>query len=603
MTSRRASLAAALAVVVAVGVVDAGAPADEVDASFPVADRFDPTARPLGAVTVIGDSVLYGSVVFSPHVGEQLAAQGWGPVRVRGGGSYTTGYFAVGNETRASHWIDLWQQQGWDAPNVIVNLGTNDSGLCGTDLVCARAAIVHVVDAIGPGRRVWWPQITRRPADQRLADTWNLALRQLADERPNFFTWDWPAVMQAEGLRAGDNIHLDADGYRRRSVLIAAAFTEALARASRVGTDAALPTTTGPPSSFIPIGPIRVADTRTDGDRVEAGEIVAFDLTGAVPASSNAVALYATSVGADDRGYLTVFECGTERPAISSVNHPAGRVRGAVAITPLADDGTVCVFSRAASDVVLDLQGAFVPANAPDGLRFDPLATPIRLVDTRGNDDGDMPAAMIEIDIEALADVASDAEAVSLSIAAIGIGRGGFVTAFACGDDRPEVATVNHGPHEVVAGSGFVPIGDDQRICLYRRSDADITVDLTGVFAPSAALTFQPVAATRTIDTRDAVGGWAPLHGRGQTIDARVAPPEARAVSGTLTLVEPDTAGHLRAWGCGDLPTTANVNAGAGAVLANSVTTGLGDGGRLCVFARSRGSTVFDTTGWWVEGS
>lgn len=598
--SRRRALLATMLAAVAIGGTDgaSGAP-HTVSASFPVADRFDPTPRPLGAVTVIGDSVLYGSVVFSPHVGEQLAARGWGPVRVRGGGSYTTGYFPVGNATRASHWIDLWQQQGWDAPNVIVNLGTNDSGLCGIDLSCARAAIRHVLDAIGPGKRVWWPQITRSPRDQRLADTWNLALRQLADERPDLFTWDWPAVMQAEGLRSGDNIHLDPDGYRRRSVLIADTFTAAVAQATRVGGDASLPAVGEEPSVFVPIGPIRVADTRIDHRRIDAGETASFDLSDAVPAGTTAVAVYAAAIGADDRGYLTVFGCDGDRPAVSSVNYPAASVRGAMTISPLGADGALCVASRSSADVVLDLQGAFVPTGdsvAGDGLRLDPLPQPERLVDTRADDPGDAADSTITID------VGPDTAAVAVSITAVGGDAPGFVTAFACDDELPTVATVNHGAREIVAGAGFVPVSDDGRLCVYRRSDADVTVDLTGTFSSSGALVFQPVPPTRTVDTRDATGGWSPVHGTGQTIDTGVAPAEARAVSGALTLVEPAADGHIRAWSCGDLPDTANVNAPAGAIRTNAVTTGVDDG-RLCLFARSRATTVFDTTGWWVPAT
>jgi hypothetical protein len=41
-------------------------------------------------------------------------------------------------------------------------------------------------------------QITRSPEHQPWADTWNLALRQIAAERVDVATWDWPAVMAAD---------------------------------------------------------------------------------------------------------------------------------------------------------------------------------------------------------------------------------------------------------------------------------------------------------------------------------------------------------------------------------------------------------------------
>ena len=58
--------------------------------------------------------------------------------------------------------------------------------------------------------------------------------------------------------------------------------------------------------------------------------------------------------------------------------------------------------------------------------------------------------------------------------------------------------------------------------------------------------------------------------------------------------------GFLRTWGCGTAPDTANVTSLAGGVLANMVTTGVDDDGRLCFYARSATGTIFDTSGWWV---
>ena len=42
---------------------------------------FDDTPRPLGEISLIGDSVLLGSLTFGPNLVEQLAEQGWGPIR------------------------------------------------------------------------------------------------------------------------------------------------------------------------------------------------------------------------------------------------------------------------------------------------------------------------------------------------------------------------------------------------------------------------------------------------------------------------------------------------------------------------------------------
>ena len=550
---------------------------------------FDGTPRVHGAVTVIGDSVLQGSLAFGPTIVDRLAEHGWGPIRARAGVGYSTGYFSATTEARSTYWIQRWRQEGWDAPHVFVNLGANDSGRCNVDLACARAAIMHLVDTIGPGHRIWWPQITRHPAYRHQADTWNLALHQIAQERDDFFTWDWPQAMAAGGFSSWDNTHLSVDGYRIRSQLMAHEFSSDLVTAERTGGDAPLPRATGTVSGVELVGPVRVIDTRIDDPgTVGADTAIEVDVSAYVPAGTTAVAAYVSATNTRGPGHLTAYDCRTGRPAASAANHTAGRTRGAVAITPVSDEGTFCLYTLAEADLLVDLQAAFVPVT-DDVLRFDPLDTPRRLVDTRVTGRREI----IELDAP------DGAEAVAISLTAVLPDRNGFLTAYPCSDDVPVVATVNYHPNEVVSGTAFVPVGPEGAICVYVLTDTDVTVDLTGTFAPEGELVFQPARPTRTIDTRVGVGGWSPIHGQFQTIDARVAPADAVAVSGTLTLVAPMRPGFLRAWGCGAEPETANVTGLRGDVLANSVTTGVSADGRLCLMSRSATSTVFDTSGWW----
>ena len=127
----------------------------------------------------------------------------------------------------------------------------------------------------------------------------------------------------------------------------------------------------------------------------------------------------------------------------------------------------------------------------------------------------------------------------------------------------PNVSNVNFGPTEPVAGSAFVPTSDDDTICVAASTSVDVIVDITGSFTAGAGLRFVPAEPSRMIDTRSGVGGWAPIHGRDQTIDSRVAPADAEAVTGTLTIVSPVTGAFLTAYGCGTPPATSSVNADA----------------------------------------
>lgn len=556
-------------------------------AALPTKTIVDSTPRILGAVTVIGDSVLLGSLYNSPTIVARLAEQGWGPIRAQAGGGYSTGAFPVTLSYRASYWVQRWRSEGWDAPNVLVNLGANDSGFCGTDETCAYNAIMHLVNAIGPGHQIWWPMVTRGGYNVVQGTTWNNALARVAAERDDFFTWDWPTVMANGPFPSSDNTHLSPDGYRLRSLLMAETFTADLARAQRVGGDAPLPTPIGAPTEYVPLPPSRIVDTRSDPPgRLGAGDTLTVDLTPHVPEGATAVAVNLTSARTAGGGFLSAHPCDRTRREVSSVNHAAGQARGALAIVPLSAGGELCVYTESAGDVVVDLQGAFVPDG---GTRLTTVDAD-RLVDTRETG----RAGVLEI---AVPDPAVAAVAVNLT-AARG-DRVGFLTADACEDEPPDVSNLNFLAGEPVAGAAIVPVSAAGTICVRSSAPVDVIVDLTGEFRTDSGLRFQAADPRRMFDVRDGTGGWAPILGAGQLVDTRVAPATAGAVTGTITLVRPVRTAYAVA-DCRSDPPISNVNAAAGDAMANALTVALEDGGDLCFRSSEAAKLLFDTTGWWV---
>jgi hypothetical protein len=545
---------------------------------------------PLGAVTVIGDSVLKGSV-WSPWgtpLDAHLVSQGWGPVRVRAGVGDNTGNFGTAPTTRASYWIETWRAQGWDPEHLLINLGANDSAACAGNESCAYDAITFLADVIGPGHKIWWPKVTRHPVLEHHAAAWNRALDRVAAERPgSFFTWDWPSVMYQLDNYESDHTHLTPQGYRERSVIMAHEFTADLAEAQRVGGAAPLPDPLGEPTEYVPRTPTRIVDTRRDPPgRLDARETLTVDMTPHVPEGTTAVAVNLTSAGTDTGGFLSAYPCDRTRRAVSSVNHDPGVPRGAMAIVPLSADGELCVHTEAAGHVVVDLQGAFVPEG---GAGFTPIDGR-RLVDTR--DTGRRNPIVIDIDDPSV-------EAIAVNLTATRGAATGFLTADACEGGRSPVSNVNFLPGEPVAGAAIVPVSDDGRICVWSSVGVDVIVDLTGEFRTGEGLRFQPADPSRTLDVRDGTGGWAPLTGAGQLLDSRVAPSQAEAVTGTITLVRPMRTGFAVA-DCRADPPVSNVNATAGAAMANSLTVALEPGGKLCFRSSQAAKLLFDTTGWWV---
>ena len=149
--------------------------------------------------------------------------------------------------------------------------------------------------------------------------------------------------------------------------------------------DSGVSTTSVPnlgPSGFVPLTPMRVLDTRDPAlggaaGKLGGGRTVSIDVSKIVPNDAVATAFSVTATSGCVAGYLTVFACGA-RPPTSNINYEVGRTTAGVAITPLTS-GKVCIFSSAATDVVVDVMGAFTPG----GDRFHPL-TPTRWIDTRG---------------------------------------------------------------------------------------------------------------------------------------------------------------------------------------------------------------------------
>ncbi len=134
--------------------------------------------------------------------------------------------------------------------------------------------------------------------------------------------------------------------------------------------------------------PVRLADTRpgwvaADGLFVGTGPVpggqfvqVSVANRGGVPADAQAAVLNVTVVSPAGDGYATVFPCGTV-PYTSSLNYSAGEDVANEVITKLSPTGTICVFTYATANIIVDVAG-YVPAPSD----YVPMS-PVRFADTR----------------------------------------------------------------------------------------------------------------------------------------------------------------------------------------------------------------------------
>lgn len=133
----------------------------------------------------------------------------------------------------------------------------------------------------------------------------------------------------------------------------------------------------------------------------------------------------------------------------------------------------------------------------------------------------------------------------------------------------------------------------------------------TAVVSPGAALV--SLTPVRIADTRVGEPVTFPTQKQpqagGTTLEVPVAgsfgvPADAGAVSLNVTVVGPSTPGYVTAYPCGtDRPLTSNVNFVATQVVPNAVLSGVGAGGRVCIFTSATTNLVVDLNGWLPKGA
>jgi hypothetical protein len=358
-----------------------------------------------------------------------------------------------------------------------------------------------------------------------------------------------------------------------------------------------VPATVAPAAGLVPAEPVRVLDTRRPdlggaNGMIGAGRTVTVPLDAVVPAGTTAAVL---SVGAVDpcaTGYLTVFPCG-ELPFTSNVNYAARR-NTATMVVSMLHDGDVCLHSSAATDLIVDVLGAFVPGGAP----FHPIE-PTRWLDTRGGGLEPVAAgpvaagAALNVPVAGRGGVAAGASAVMVNVTVAG-STGETAISLRPGPcaGTPTTSVVNVSPGRDGAASAIVGLGPDGSVCATTFSGGGhLVLDVAGWFgAGPGGMTFAAATPTRLLDTR--LGGAAPVPARG------LATQPLGAVS-MLSVAMLDTAapGWAAVTPCGATATSSLLNTVAGEPMANATAVAPGAGGALCLTPSTAAHFVVDRVG------
>jgi len=266
-------------------------------------------------------------------------------------------------------------------------------------------------------------------------------------------------------------------------------------------------------------------------------------------------------------------------PLASTLNATDGRVKAAAAIVPAGTNGDLCFFSTNDTDLVLDINGYFVPNSDPTALAFYPV-TPCRLVDTRlaagplGGPSLAGNAARTFPILSGPCNLPATAKAYSMNFTAVPQGVLGFLTTWPAGQAQPLVSTLNAVTGAVTANSAIVPAGTNGDVSVFVTNNADLVIDVNGYFAPpgTGGLSFYGLTPCRVLDTRNSASG-APVT---KAIDVSVvlsgcgAPAAAQSFVFNATVVPPVPLGFLTLWPQGTAqPLVSTLNAVDGSITSN----------------------------------
>ena len=366
------------------------------------------------------------------------------------------------------------------------------------------------------------------------------------------------------------------------------------------------------PLAFIPIVPCRVADTRnatgTFGAPMIAGstsrDFPLSESSCGIPSSASAYSLNVTVVPHGSLGYLTVWPAGQTRPVVSTLNSLDGRIKANAAIVPAGTNGAVSVYATDNTDVVLDIDGYFVPASNTSALAFYPL-TPCRVADTRAAAGPSLSAGQSRtFAIAGSCSVPSTAQAYSLNFTVVPKTTLGYLTVWPTGQQKPVVSTLNALTGAITANAAIVPAGTSGDLSAYVTDATDLIIDVNGYFAPpgTGGLSFYNLAPCRVLDTRNPSGS-PPITAKldvNVTSSACSAPSTAQAYAFNATVVPPAPLGYITLWPQGQSqPVVSTLNAFDGAITSNMAIVPTTNGS-ISAFPSSATHLILDIGGYFA---
>ncbi|MFZ4719651.1 MAG: fibronectin type III domain-containing protein [Ilumatobacteraceae bacterium] len=354
-------------------------------------------------------------------------------------------------------------------------------------------------------------------------------------------------------------------------------------------TAAVTPVTTG----YWPLKPARLADTRTGaktvdgtfaaGGALKAGRVMTLRVggRGGVPTGAKAAVLTVMVTKPSAKGSVSVYPCGSARGAATTVSFAAGATVSNSVMAKIGTNGNVCLWSSAATQLVVDVHGIH-----PSGNGSTPL-NPARLLSN-----GSIAAGKaISVKVTGRAGVSTTAKAVTLNVTAVAPIAATKITVFACGSTRPSLATINVKAGATVSNMTITKVGTGGAICVHSSTATKVHVDVLGAHGTSS---FKSVAPTRLATKAMTAKSTLTVVTAGKA----GIPAGTRAAVVNVTVSKAAVAGSLTVYACGtSRPATTSVAYAAGTTVSQTLVAGILTNGSLCVYSTAAATVTVDAVG------
>ncbi|MGA2903785.1 MAG: Ig domain-containing protein [Candidatus Korobacteraceae bacterium] len=245
--------------------------------------------------------------------------------------------------------------------------------------------------------------------------------------------------------------------------------------------------------ALFPLTPCRVADTRGPtgplggpslvGHQQRIFPVLASSCDIPDSAQGGGYSLNFTVIPRTILHYLTVWPTGQNQPLVSTLNAPTGTIVANAALVPAGTAGAISVYVTDNTDLVIDIDGYFAPANSgADALSLYTLS-PCRVLDTRNGSGAFSGTLPVDVLGSGCSVPSAQAYVFNATVVPLNGAPLGYLTLWPDAEGQPLVSTLNARDGAVTSNMAIVPTlnGD---VDAFAVSSTQLILDIFSYFAP-----------------------------------------------------------------------------------------------------------------------